>query len=75
MTKEGLELFPYDRDCAFSLMFPFVLLPTEVDAVTQDGCCKKNAVGALGSGTGKVVLTLLAEVIAFHVGLTTIEIR
>ena len=56
-------------------MLPLVLLPTEVDAVTQEGCCKRNTVAALGPGGGKVILTLLTEVIAFHVGLTTIYVR
>ena len=75
MTKEGLKLFLRDRDCALSLMLLFVLLPTEVDAMTHERCCKTNAVGVFGSGGGKVVLTLLAEVIVFHVGLTTIDVR
>ena len=75
MTKEGLELLPGDGDCAFSLMLPLVLLPTEVDTVPKEGCCKGNAVGAFGSGGGKVILTLLTEVIAFYVGLTTIDVR
>ena len=75
MTKEDLKLFPSDGDCAFSLMLLLVLLPTKVDAVTQEECCKKNAVGALGFGDIKVIFTLLAEVIAFHVGLTTIDVR
>ena len=56
-------------------MLPFVLLPMEVDAVTQEECNKRNAVGALGSGGGKVVLTMLAEVIAFYVRLTMIDVR
>ena len=47
-------------------MLLFVLLPTEVDAVTQEEYCKENAVRALGSGSDKVVLTLLAEVIVFY---------
>ena len=75
MTKEGLELLPCDRDCVLGLVLPLVLLPTEVYAVTQERCCKENTVGALGLGSGKVILTLLAEVIAFHVGLTTIDVR
>ena len=75
MTKEGLKLFSCDRDCALSFVLPFVLLPTEVDAVTQEGYCKGNAVEALGSSGGKVVHILLAEVIAFHVGLITINVR
>ena len=73
--KEGLELLPGDRNCAFSLMLPLVLLLTEVDAVTQERCCKENTIGALGPGGGKMILTLLTEVIAFHVGLTTIDVR
>ena len=75
MTKEGLELLPDDGDCAFSLLLPLVLLPTEVDAVPKERCCKGNAVGTLGPGGGKVILTLLTEVIAFHVELTTIDVR
>ena len=73
--KEDLELLPHNKDCAFSFMLPFVLLPTEVDTVTQEKCCKGNTVGALSFGGGKVVLTLLAEVIVFIVGLTTIDVR
>ena len=56
-------------------MLPLVLLPSEVDAVTQERCCKENMVGAFGSGVGKVILTLLTEVIAFHVGFITIHVR
>ena len=56
-------------------MLPLVLLPTEVDAVPKEECYKENAVGDFGSCGGKVILILLAEVIAFHVGLTTIDVR
>ena len=56
-------------------MLPLVLLPMEVDVVTQERGCKRNAVGAFGSSGGKVILILLTEVIAFHVGLTTIDVR
>ena len=75
MTKEGFELLPSDGDCAFSLMLPLILLPMEVNAVPKEGCCKGNVVGVFGSGGGKVILTLLTEVIAFHVGLITIDVR
>ena len=75
MTKKDLELFPADRDCAFSLMLPLILLLTEVDAVTPEGYCKENAVVILGPSGGKVILTLLTKVIAFHMGLTTIDVR
>ena len=73
--RKGLELFPGNRDWVFSLMFLLVLLPIEVNAVTQERCCKENTVGALGSGSSKLILILLTEVIAFHVKLITIDIR
>ena len=75
MTKERLELLPGDGDCAFSLILPLVLLPTEVDAVPKEGCCKGNTVGTLSPSGSKVILTLLTEVIAFHMGLTAIDVR
>ena len=56
-------------------MFPLILLLTEVEAVAQEKCYKKNTVGALGSGGGKIILTLLTEVKIFYVGLTTIHIK
>ena len=56
-------------------MLPLVLLPTEVNTVTQEECYKRNTVRALGSGGGKVILILLAKVITFYVGLTTINVR
>ena len=74
MTKKGLELLPSDRDCALRFMLLLVLLPTEVDAVTQEKCCKGYTVRAFGFGDGKVILTLLAEVIKFHVRFTTIDV-
>ena len=74
-TKKDLELLPSNRDCALSLMFLLILLQTEVDAVMQERCCKENMVGALSSGGSKMILTLLAKVIVFHVGLITIDVR
>ena len=56
-------------------MFLLILLPTEVDAVTNQRCYKKNTVRAFGSGGDKMILTLLAKVIIFYMGLTTMHIR
>ena len=75
MTKKGFELLLGNRDLAFSLMLPLVLLPAKVNAVMQEKCCKENTIRAIGSGGGKVILILLVKVIVFHVGLTTIDVR
>lgn len=56
-------------------MFPLIPLLTKVDVVTQEKSCKKIAIEALGFCSSKMVLILLAEVIALYVGFTTIYIR
>ena len=56
-------------------MLLLVLLPSKVDAIMQEKCCKTDAVGAFGFGSRKMVLILLAEVIAFYIELITIDIR
>ena len=56
-------------------MLPLVLLSTEVDAVPNERCCKRNAFETLSPDGGKVILTLLTEVIAFYVGLIMIDVR
>ena len=73
--KKDLKLLLGDRDCVFGLVLPLVLLPTEVDVVPKKGYYKGNTVETLGPGGSKVILTLLTKVIAFHVRLTTIDVR
>ena len=43
--------------------------------VVEERSSKNYAVRSLGSGGGKIVFTLLTEVIVFYVSLTTIHIR
>lgn len=74
LWKNSLELFPGNQDWALSLIFLLTLLPTKVDVVMHEKSCKENVVGPLGSGGGKLILTLLAKIIIFHVRLTMIYI-
>lgn len=48
-------------------MIAFILLPTEVDLIFKEKRSKKNSVKAFSSSGGKIILTLLIEVIVFHV--------
>ncbi len=52
-----------------------MLLPTEVDSVPEEGGRKRNSVWPGGPVGDKMVFTLLAEVIALHVGPTTVNVR
>ena len=55
-------------------MLLLILLPVEVDAITQEKSCKKNTIGAFGFSGGKVILIILTKIITFYVGLITIHI-
>ncbi len=52
-----------------------MLLPIEVDLVPKKESCKQNLVWPSGSSSGKVVLTVLAEVVALYVRPTAIDVR
>ncbi len=52
-----------------------MLLPAKVDLVPEEGGRKRNSIWPSGSAGGKMVLTLLAEVVAFHVGPTAVDVR
>ncbi len=51
-----------------------MLLPVEVDSVPGEGDRKRNLVWPSDSAGGKMVLTLLAEVVTFHVGPTAVDV-
>ncbi len=52
-----------------------MLLPAEVDSVSEKRGRKENSVGPGSSAGGKMVLTLLVEVITFHMGPTAVDVR
>ncbi len=52
-----------------------MLLSAEVDLVLEEEGRKRNSVWSGGSTGGKMVLTLLAEVVAFHVGSTAVDVQ
>ena len=56
-------------------MSPLVLLPAEADLVLEEGRGKRNSGRPRGSSGSKVVLTLLTEVVAVHVGLSAVYVR
>ncbi len=52
-----------------------MLLLAEVDLVPEERGCKRNLVWPNGSAGSKMVLTLLAEVVAFHVGPIAVDVQ
>lgn len=72
-SEKLLELDPRQR--AFGLASTLVLMPAEADPATKERSCKWDAVSASGAGGVKMIFSLLAEVVALHVGLPEIEVR
>ena len=72
--EEHLELVPRDRDKDICIMFPLILLPIEADSIPEEGCGKENPSRLRSSNSSNIVLILLTEVIAVHVGLSVVYV-
>ena len=75
LMEKRLELVPRNQNQTFIFYFPFILLPTEVDTVSQKRGCKRNLVRSGGSADSKMVFALLTEVITFYVKSTAVTFR
>lgn len=52
-----------------------MLPPMEIDLISKKSVRKQNLVRSISSSSGKVVLILLTEVVAFYMEPTTINVR
>ena len=75
LTKEDLEFFSGDRDVSLILYLPLMLLPVKQDGILEESGGKLHLILTLGPGGGKMVLTLLEEVIALQISFTPIHVR
>ena len=73
-AKKRLKFVLRDRDKAVCIFLSLVLLPVKTDPVPEERHGKKNLIGPFSSNGGKLVLILLIEVIALHMGLSAIYI-
>ena len=73
--EKRLELILGDWHQAFLFYLLFILLSAEIDSILKKRYCKQNLLWLGDSCNGKVVFTLLAKIIALHVGPTAIEIQ
>ena len=63
LIKEDLEFFPGDEDVDLIPYLPLVLLPVKQGNILEEDGGKWHPILTLCSGGGKMVLTLLKEVI------------
>lgn len=73
-AEKCLKLVPYDLDGVICVLLPLVLLLAEADLVLKKERNKKNLLSLSSSNSSKIVITLLTEVIALHVGLSVVQI-
>ena len=74
LAKEGLESFPADRDINLVLYLTLVFLPSKQGGILQEGSRKQNLIWACGTSSGKVIFTLLEEIITPQVSFTSINV-
>ena len=71
-AKKRFEPILGDQSNAVGVLLSPVLLSANIDSVLKERCVKKNLVSPLSSSGGKVVFTLLTEVVALHIRLFAI---
>ena len=67
LPEKGLEFILGRRDGIVTFNLSFVLLPVEVNPISEERGCEGDAFVARGSGRVKIILTLSTEIITLHV--------
>ena len=73
LTKEDLEFLPGNGDVNLILHLFLVLLPAKQDGIFEENDGKWYPILTLGPGGGKMVFTLLEEIIVLQVSFTPIH--
>ena len=66
LSEECLEFVPSEGSDSVLLNLSFVLLPAEVDFISEKQGRERDALVARGTGRIEIIFTLLAEVITLH---------
>lgn len=72
--KKDIKLVLYEGGNIVLLNLGLVLLPAKIDFFIEKQKCKKYSLVALCTSCLKIVLALLAEVIAFHIQVLIIQV-
>lgn len=72
LTEKSLEFVPSKGGGLVALNLGLVLLPAEVNPIPEERGREGNTLGPRGTGRVEMVLTLLTEVVALHMGTTIV---
>ena len=75
LSEKSFKLVLSKRNGIIVFNLSFVLLPAEVDPISEKQGCKRDAFVAYGSGRVKIIFTLSNEVIALHMQAFIVKVR
>ena len=75
LTKKTFKSLSADENVSLVLYFTIVLLPAEQGGIFQENDRKWNSIWACGTGSSKVIFTLLEEIVTLQVSFTLINIQ
>ena len=75
LLEEGLEFVPSREDSIVAFNLRFVLLPAEINPISEEWDCKEDGFVARSSGRVKIVLILSTKVIALHAWAPIVKVR
>ena len=74
LFQKGFKLELGNRIYSLSLVPKFMLMPADVDWPAEDRGCKRDTVGVGSTGGLKMVLTVLAKLVAINVGFSIVQV-
>ena len=75
LTQKDFEFFSDNVDVGFVFYLMLILLLAKQCLIAYESCHKQNLVLLCSTSVDKVILTLLKEIITFHIGLTLRNIK
>lgn len=74
LPKKGLEFVLSGRNGTIAFNLSFMLLQAEIDLISKNQGCKKDALRACGISRVKIVLRLLTKIVALYIQAFIIEV-
>ena len=75
LAKQDLEFFLCDEDVKLIFYLPLVLLPVKQSGIFKENGGKWHPILIFSPGSGKMVFTLLEEVIALQLSFISIHVQ
>lgn len=75
LQEKNLEFISNRKNSTIIFNLSFMLLSIKVHLISEEQGCKKNALGACGTGYIKIVLVLLIKVVSIYIRTTIVQVK